>query len=51
MAIALNTDGQPDREARSQVARAEDLTNLPATDPIRFGASKLADALTALLAR
>lgn len=49
VAIALNTDGQPDREARSQVERAEDLTSLPATDPIRYGAAKLADALTALL--
>lgn len=48
-AIALNTDGQADREARGQVERAEDLTSLPATDPIRFGAAKLADAITALL--
>ncbi len=48
-AIACNTDGQSEEEARQQIQRAEKLTGLPATDPIRFGASKLADAITALI--
>lgn len=48
-AIACNTHGQSEEEARQEIQRAEKLTGLPATDPIRFGASKLADAITALL--
>ncbi len=48
-AIACNTHGQSEEEARQEIQRAEKLTGLPATDPIRFGASKLADAITALI--
>jgi uncharacterized NAD-dependent epimerase/dehydratase family protein len=48
-AIALNTDGQSEEEARQEIQRAEKLTGLPATDPIRYGAAKIADAITTLL--
>jgi uncharacterized NAD-dependent epimerase/dehydratase family protein len=44
-AIALNTRALGDREARDAVIVAEDETGLPATDPVRFGAGPLLDAL------
>ncbi len=48
-AIACNTHGRTEDEARLEVERAEELTGLPATDPIRFGSAKLADALLSLV--
>ncbi len=46
-AIALNTRLLGEDEARQAVAAAEAETGLPADDPVRFGASKLADVLIA----
>jgi D-glutamate N-acetyltransferase len=46
-AIALNTRDLDDEEARSAVAAAEAETGLPADDPVRFGAGRLADAVLA----
>ena len=44
-AVALNTFDLSDEEARAAVEEAERQTGLPASDPIRFGADKLLDAL------
>ena len=44
-AIALNTRDLGEEEARAAIAAAETDTGLPADDPVRFGAGKLADAL------
>jgi uncharacterized NAD-dependent epimerase/dehydratase family protein len=49
VAIACNTLGKTEAEARRQIGSAEELTGLPATDPIRFGSDKLADALLPLV--
>ncbi len=46
-AVALNTRALGDDEARAAVAAAEEETGLPADDPVRFGASKLVDAVLA----
>ena len=43
--LALMTVKLSEQEARQAVARAEDETELPASDVIRFGASNLMDAL------
>ena len=45
LAVALNTRSLDHEEARRAVAAAEAETGLPADDPVRFGASKLLDAL------
>ncbi len=45
VAIALNTRHLDDDGARAAVAAAEDDTGLPASDPVRFGAGKLTDAV------
>ncbi len=45
--LGLNTRGLTEPEARDAVRRAEDETGLPATDPLRFGAGNLCDALVA----
>lgn len=44
-AIALNTRGLSDDEARAAAADATRLTGLPATDPVRFGGDELLDAV------
>jgi len=44
-AIALNTRGLDDAAAQSAVDAAEAATGLPTTDPVRFGAGRLLDAL------
>jgi uncharacterized NAD-dependent epimerase/dehydratase family protein len=44
-AVALNTRHLDDDIARAAIAAAETETGLPADDPVRFGAAKLADAL------
>jgi uncharacterized NAD-dependent epimerase/dehydratase family protein len=44
-AIALNTRLLDETDARRAIAAAEDETSLPADDPVRFGATRLVDAL------
>ncbi|MEZ5099826.1 MAG: DUF1611 domain-containing protein [Thermoleophilia bacterium] len=46
-AVALNTSLLDEDEARSWIARAEAETGLVADDPVRFGASRLVDAVLA----
>jgi len=48
--IALNTRGLDDAEASAAVEAAEAETGLPATDPVRFGAGPLVDAVLAQVA-
>jgi uncharacterized NAD-dependent epimerase/dehydratase family protein len=48
-AIALNTSGVSEEEARSAIAAAEEETGLPADDPVRFGAGKILDAVLKLV--
>jgi uncharacterized NAD-dependent epimerase/dehydratase family protein len=48
-AIALNTRGLEEDEARAAVAQAEAETGLPADDPVRFGPERLLDAVLARL--
>lgn len=43
--IALNTAHLDDASARAEIAAAEATTGLPATDPVRFGAGILLDAV------
>ena len=45
--VALNTFDLPEAEARRAVDDAGRATGLPATDPVRFGAAPLADAVLA----
>ncbi len=45
VAIALNTRDLDDEDASAAVAAAEDDTGLPASDPVRYGASRLTDAV------
>jgi uncharacterized NAD-dependent epimerase/dehydratase family protein len=47
-AIALNTSGISEEEARTAVAGAEEETGLPADDPVRFGAGRILDAVLKL---
>ena len=48
VAVACNTHGQTEAEAQLEVERAEELTGVPATDPIRFGPAILADPILPL---
>ena len=41
IAVALNTHGLSDADARAAIARAEQDTGLPADDAVRFGATRL----------
>ncbi len=43
--ICLNTFDLSEADARAAIARAEDETGLPATDPVRFGGNNVADAI------
>jgi uncharacterized NAD-dependent epimerase/dehydratase family protein len=47
-AIALNTSGVSEDEARAAIAEAEEATRLPADDPVRFGAGRILDAVLKL---
>jgi uncharacterized NAD-dependent epimerase/dehydratase family protein len=51
IAISLNTWDLTDAQARDAIARTEDETGLPATDPVRFDPAPLADAVLAARAR
>ena len=46
--ISVNTQHMPDDEARAYLASLETEMALPATDPFRYGAGKLVDALDAI---
>jgi uncharacterized NAD-dependent epimerase/dehydratase family protein len=48
-AIALNTAGLEDDEARAAVEEVEAETGLFADDPVRFGAGRLLDAVIAAI--
>ena len=45
MGIALDTRKLDAKMAKSELQRIEDELSLPATDPVRFGSKKLADAI------
>jgi uncharacterized NAD-dependent epimerase/dehydratase family protein len=47
VAVSFNTVGVDEATARKAIADAEDLLGVPGTDPVRFGADKLVDALAA----
>ena len=46
--LAVNTQHMSEEDAKAYLAKAEAEMGLPATDPFRFGAGKLVDALAAL---
>ena len=48
-AIAVNTAELDDEAAHAAIAAAADETGLPADDPVRFGAGRLVDAVTAVV--
>lgn len=45
IAVALNTYDLSEQAARAAIARTEDETGLPATDPVRFDPAPLVDAI------
>jgi uncharacterized NAD-dependent epimerase/dehydratase family protein len=47
--VALNTSRLEEEPARAAVAAVEEETGLPADDPVRFGSTKLLDAILARL--
>jgi uncharacterized NAD-dependent epimerase/dehydratase family protein len=47
VAVALNTFGLPEDDARAAISDAERESGLPATDPVRFGSGPIIDALLA----
>jgi uncharacterized NAD-dependent epimerase/dehydratase family protein len=49
--VALNTHGLAEREAAAAVERAARETGLPTTDPVRFGAGPLVEAVARAAAR
>ena len=49
LGVALNTRALGEAEAALDVAQAARATGLPATDPVRFGAGPLAEAITRTL--
>ncbi|MBN8294118.1 DUF1611 domain-containing protein [Rhodobacter sp. NTK016B] len=46
--VSVNTQHMSDDEAKAYLAQVEEETGLPATDPFRYGAAKLVDALEAI---
>ena len=48
VAISVNTADLSDEEAEAYLAEIEARMGLPATDPFRYGAAKLVDALVAI---
>ena len=48
VAVSINTQHMEDEAARSYLTDTELRMNLPATDPFRYGADKLVDALNAV---
>ena len=51
VAVAMNTYGLPEDEAHNILAAAAHDTGLPVSDPIRFGAGPLLDALGAVVSQ
>jgi uncharacterized NAD-dependent epimerase/dehydratase family protein len=51
IAVALNTFDLDNEAAQQAIARAEQETGLPVTDPVRFDPSPIADAIAAFHAR
>jgi uncharacterized NAD-dependent epimerase/dehydratase family protein len=47
LCVAVNTAGLDDDDAKAAIADAERETELPADDPVRFGAGRLVDAILA----
>jgi len=45
IAVSLNTVDLSERDAKDAIARAQDETGLPATDPVRFDIAPLVDAV------
>ena len=46
--VSINTQAMGEAEAKAYLADVEQRTGLPATDPFRFGAGKLVDAMLAV---
>ncbi|AMW06558.1 hypothetical protein GEMMAAP_04910 [Gemmatimonas phototrophica] len=51
IAVALNTFDLDDEAAQQAIARAQEETGLPVTDPVRFDPSPIAEAIAAFHAR